>query len=131
MNQKNGAKNIWTIQKVSLDEKEKTKRIQINQRGLVDDIRILATINSDACYVDSNIVWTNNNEMIIEAVFGLALAVISPNETSTDPATMIYRGIVTGNKIIKKEENNEVDDSIHEELYQMTKDSIYKMGGLK
>ncbi len=98
---------------------------------MVDDIRILATINSDACDVNSNIVWTNNNEMIIEAVFGLALAVISPNETSTDPATMIYRGIVTGNKIIKKEENNEVDDSIHEELYQMTKDSIYKMGGLK
>ena len=94
-------------------------------------IRFLAVINNDAIDVDSNIAWANNNEMIIEAVFGIALAVMSPSETSTDPATMIYRGIITGNKIIKKEKNKEVDDSIHEELSQMTKDSIYKMGGLK
>jgi len=32
---------------------------------LVNVIRILATINSDASYVDSNITWTNNNEMTL------------------------------------------------------------------
>ena len=32
---------------------------------MVNVIRILATINSDASYVDSNITWTNNNEMTV------------------------------------------------------------------
>ena len=31
---------------------------------MVNVIRILATINSDASYVDSNITWTNNNEIM-------------------------------------------------------------------
>jgi hypothetical protein len=30
---------------------------------LVDDIRILALVHCNAGYVDSNFVWTNNNEM--------------------------------------------------------------------
>ena len=34
---------------------------------MVNVIRILATINSDASYVDSDIIWTNYNEMILEA----------------------------------------------------------------
>jgi hypothetical protein len=38
---------------------------------------------------------------------------------------------MTGKKVIEKEQNKEMDDSIHEELHQMTKDSIYKLGGLK
>jgi hypothetical protein len=44
---------------------------------------------------------------------------------------MIYKGIITGNKIIEKEKNKELDDSIHEEFYYLTKDGIYKLGGLK
>ena len=44
---------------------------------------------------------------------------------------MIYKGIMTGKKVIEKEQNKEMDDSIHEELHQMTKDYIYKLGGLK
>ena len=62
--------------------------------------------------------------MIIEAFFGLVLAIGGGNDTPTDPASMIYRGLVTTNKIIKKEKNNEVDDSIHEETYQMTKEIL-------
>ena len=31
---------------------------------MVNVIRILATINSDASYVDSNIIWTNYNEIM-------------------------------------------------------------------
>jgi hypothetical protein len=41
---------------------------------------------------------------------------------------MVLKGILQGNKIIQKEKNKEMDDSIHEELNQMTKDYIYKIG---
>ena len=67
---------------------------------------------------------------MIEMVFGIFLSVISPNEATADPATMIYKGVITGGKIIEKTENKEWGPSAHEEIYQMTKDSIYKMGGL-
>ena len=130
MNQKNGAKNIWTIQKVSLDEKEKTKRIQINQRGLVDDIRILATINSDACYVDSNIVWTNYFEMSITGLISGIVMLIAPTE-EVNIASKIYKGAILTDKVIQKTEEGTWGASAHEEGYQITKDSILKMGGLK
>ena len=66
-------------------------------------------------------------QMIIEAFFGLVLAITGGNDTPTDPATMIYRGLVTTNKIIQKEKNNEMDDSIHEEKYQITKDILEEL----
>ena len=68
---------------------------------------------------------------MIEMVFGIILSVVSPQDTTTDPASMIYKGIITGGKIIEKTENEEWGPSAHEEIYAMTKDSIYKMGGLK
>tara|TARA_A100001015_G_scaffold298973_1_gene382444 strand:- start:96 stop:392 length:297 start_codon:yes stop_codon:yes gene_type:complete len=96
---------------------------------LVDDIRILATINSDACDVDSNIIRTNNNAMILEGIFGLILSVSAGGDkTGGDPAGLVLKGLLQGNKIIQKEKNKEMDDSIHEELHQMTKDYIYKLG---
>ena len=64
-------------------------------------------------------------------IFGIFLAVMGQGDAKADPASMIYRGLITGNKIIQKEKNKEMDDSIHEELHQLTKDSILKMGGLK
>ena len=67
----------------------------------------------------------------MEMIFGIVLAVIGQGDAKADPASMIYRGLITGNKIIQKEKNKEMDDSIHEELHQLTKDSILKMGGLK
>jgi len=68
---------------------------------------------------------------MIELVFGLFLSALSPGEAKADPVGMIYKGFMTTNKIMQKEKNNELDDSLHEEIYQMTKDSIYKLGGLK
>ena len=68
---------------------------------------------------------------MIEMVFGIVLAVMGQGDAKADPATMIYKGLMTGSKIIEKEKNKEMDDSIHEELHQLTKDSILKMGGLK
>jgi hypothetical protein len=70
--------------------------------------------------------------MIIETIFGIALSLSGGGDAgATDPASMIYKGIITSQKIIEKEKNKEVDDAVHEEVYQFTKDSIYKMGGLK
>ena len=70
--------------------------------------------------------------MIIETIFGIALSLAGGGDAQAgDPASMIYKGIITGNKIIQKEKNKEVDDSIHEELHLMTKDFIYKIGDIK
>ena len=60
---------------------------------------------------------------------GLILTVSGgSNESTVDPAQLVLKGIMHGNKIIQKEKNKELDDSIHEELHQMTKDYIYKLG---
>ena len=69
--------------------------------------------------------------MIIETIFGIALTVLGGDSAKADPATMVLKGIMQGNKIIQKEKNKEIDDSIHEELHQWTKDTILKMGGNK
>jgi len=99
---------------------------------LDNDFRILAVVSCDACHITSDIVWSNNNEMIIETVFGIVLSIAGGGDAQAgDPASMIYKGLITGNKIIQKEKNKEMDDSIHEELHIMTKDYIYKLGGLK
>lgn len=96
---------------------------------MVDDIRILATVDSDACHVDSNTIRTDNNAMILEGIFGLIISVSAGGDkTGGDPAGMVLKGLLQGNKLIQKEKNKEMDDSIHEELHQMTKDYIYKLG---
>ena len=69
--------------------------------------------------------------MIVETIFGIVLSVAGGGDAKADPATMIYKGLMTGNKIIQKEKNKEIDDSIHEETHQLAKDTILKMGGLK
>ena len=94
-------------------------------------IRFLAVINHDAIDVDTNNVWANNNEIMIETIFGIFLTVAGGGDKSVDPASVIIKGIQTTNKIIEKKEKDELDASIHEEVYQMTKDGIYKLGGLK
>jgi hypothetical protein len=69
--------------------------------------------------------------MIVETIFGIVLSVMSPNDAPSDPATMVLKGITTGTKIIEKTEKEEWGPSLHEEIYLLTKDSIYKLGGLK
>ncbi len=96
-----------------------------------DAFRLLAIVNIDAGHVDSDIARSNNNEMILETIFGIFLTVAGGGDKSVDPASVIIKGIQTTNKIIEKKEKDELDASIHEELYQMTKDGIYKLGGLK
>ena len=92
--------------------------------------RFLAVINNDAFDVDSNIVWANNNEMM-EMIFGIVLAVVGAGDKSVDPGSVILKGINGANKIIEKKKKDELNASMHEEVYQMSKDTIYKLGGLK
>ena len=97
-----------------------------------DVIGFLAVVDCDTVGINSNIDRSNDNAMIIEGIFGLILSIsVGQDNPANDPAGMVLKGIIQGNKIIQKEKNNEMDDSIHEEVYLMTKDYIYKLGGLK
>ena len=69
--------------------------------------------------------------MILETIFGIWLTVVGGGDKSVDPASVIIKGINGANKIIEKKKKDELNASMHEEFYQMTKDGIYKMGGLK
>ena len=94
-----------------------------------DVIRFLAVVDCDTFGINSNIDRANDNAMILEGIFGLILSIsVGQDNPVNDPAGMVLKGIIQGNKIIQKEKNNEIDDIIHEELYQMTKDHIYKLG---
>ena len=63
--------------------------------------------------------------MIIETIVGIAL-----NVMATDGATgqNLMKGVMTYNKIYKMEKEETIDDSIHEETYQILKDSIIELG---
>jgi len=66
--------------------------------------------------------------MILETVFGIILTVAGGGDKSVDPASIIIKGVQTTNKIVEKKKKDEFDASVHEEVYQMTKDYIYKLG---
>tara|TARA_B100001113_G_scaffold126292_2_gene103083 strand:+ start:3018 stop:3224 length:207 start_codon:yes stop_codon:yes gene_type:complete len=63
---------------------------------------------------------------LITGVFML----IAPTE-EVNIATKIYKGAILTDKVIQKTEEGSWGASAHEEGYQITKDSILKLGGLK
>ena len=67
---------------------------------------------------------------MIETIFGIVLSVFSAGE-SANTGQKIISALNTTANIIEKTENKEWKASLHEEGYQITKDSILKMGGLK
>ncbi len=69
--------------------------------------------------------------MIAETILGIFLTIAGGGDKSVDPASAVIKGIQTGKKIVEKNEKAEWNASIHEELYIMTKDVIYKIGGIK
>ena len=91
----------------------------------------MAIVYRDTGRDTSNIVWSDNNEMILETILGIFLTVAGGGDKSVDPASVIIKGVQGANKIIEKKEKKELKSSMHEEFYQMTKDTIYKLGGLK
>ena len=89
----------------------------------------MAHDDSGANHVDIDPDRTVDNEMILEAVFGIFLTVVGGGDKAIDPASVILKGINGANKVIEKKKKKELDASLEEELNQMTKDYIYKLGG--
>ena len=67
---------------------------------------------------------------MISSIFAGILAVFTSGETANTGQKIISALNTTAN-IIEKTEKKEWKASLHEEGYQITKDSILKMGGLK
>ncbi len=88
----------------------------------------MAIVYCDTGYDTSNIIRSIHNEMILETIVGIFLTIAGGGDKSVDPASVVIKGIQTGNKIVEKKEKDELNASVHEEVYQMTKDYIYKLG---
>ncbi len=95
-----------------------------------DDFRLLAIVNCDAGHFDSDIARSNNNEMSIQSLLSSLVMLIAPVE-EVNIADKIYKGTVMAGKIIEKTEEGSWGASAHEEGYQITKDTILIIGGLK
>ncbi len=63
---------------------------------------------------------------MIEAIFGIVLAIAGGGDKSVDPASVLIKVGQGASKIKEKKKTDELNASIHEEVYQMTKDMIYK-----
>ena len=81
-------------------------------------------------HVDTAPVRTMDNVVSITSIFAGLLSIFTANET-IDISQKVYSALNTGAKIIEKTEKNEWKASAHEEGYQLTKDGILKLGGLK
>ena len=90
----------------------------------------MANDNSRANYVDLDLVRTVDTVVSITSIFAGLLSIFTANET-IDISQKVYSALNTGAKIIEKTEKNEWKASAHEEGYQLTKDGILKLGGLK
>ena len=90
----------------------------------------MANDHSGASDVDTDIVWTVDNEMNITGLISGIVMLLAPVE-EVDIASKIYKGTIFTGKVIQKTEDGTWGASAHEEGYQITKDTILKMGGLK
>ena len=90
----------------------------------------MAIVYCDTGYDTFNIVWSNYNEMNITGLISGIVMLLAPVE-EVNIVYKIYKGTVLTGKVIQKTEEGTWGASAHEEGYQITKDSILKMGGLK
>ena len=81
-------------------------------------------------HVDTDLVRTMDHVVSITSIFAGLLSIFTANET-VDISQKVYSALNTAGKIIEKSEKNEWKASAHEEGYQLTKDTILKIGGLK
>ena len=66
--------------------------------------------------------------MITSTIFGIVLSVLAPSDTAVDPASLIFKGMMTANKIHKMKEDKEWKAGLHEESQQILKDAIREAG---
>jgi len=90
----------------------------------------LAHDDSGAHHVDTDPVRTVDTVVSITSIFAGLLSLFTANET-IDISQKVYSALNTAGKIIEKSEKKEWKASAHEEGYQLTKDTILKIGGLK
>ncbi len=69
--------------------------------------------------------------MILETIFGIFLTVAGGGDKSVDPASVIIKGVQKANEIKEKKKDEELNDPNHEEVYLMTNDGTYIIGGEK
>ena len=81
-------------------------------------------------YVATDPIRTMDYVVSITSIFAGLLSIFTANET-VDISQKVYSALNTAGKIIEKSEKNEWKASAHEEGYQLTKDTILKIGGLK
>ena len=80
--------------------------------------------------VDIDPVRPMDHVVSITSIFAGLLSLFTANE-AVDVSQKVYSALNTAGKIIEKSEKNEWKASAHEEGYQLTKDGILKLGGLK
>jgi hypothetical protein len=68
-----------------------------------------------------------DDEMIIETIFSLLLSLASASETAST-STKVLSALNTTAKIMEKTEKKEWKASLHEESYQILKDTIKEAG---
>ena len=90
----------------------------------------MAHDDSGAHHVDTDPVRTVDTVVSITSIFAGLLSLFTANET-IDISQKVYSALNTAGKIIEKSEKKEWKASAHEEGYQLTKDTILKIGGLK
>ena len=66
--------------------------------------------------------------MITSTIFGIILSVLTPSDTAVDPASLIFKGMMTANKIQEKKQQQELSASLQEESQQILKDFIREAG---
>ena len=72
---------------------------------------------------------SNHNMSIQSAISGILMLFAPVEEVAV--AEKIYNGLILTDKIIEKTIDDTWKESAHEEGYQITKDLILEMGGLK
>ena len=90
----------------------------------------MAHDHSGAHHVGTDPVRTMDHVVSITSIFAGLLSLFTANE-AVDISQKVYSALNTAGKIIEKTEKNEWKASAHEEGYQLTKDGILKLGGLK
>ena len=82
------------------------------------------------CMVRDRIGGGGHNDMNIQPLISGIFMLFAPVE-EVAVAEKIYNGLIITNKVIEKTIEDTWDQSVHEEGYQITKDLILEMGGLK
>jgi len=67
-------------------------------------------------------------QMITSTIVGIILSVLTPSDTAVDPASLMFKGMMTANKIHEMKKDKQLEASLHEESQQILKDFIREAG---